>query len=230
MNGLKGTRRFVPALHKRPHPKGDHMDSRRIRNVHASALLAALLCMPATSSAAFDYDEAVDGDLSNDGLNPTVLPPTEGVNTLAASSVAGDLDYFTFGVLSGFKLDAIVLTSFDSTDDLAFAAVQSGTTFTEPPVGTDPANLLGWVHFGTALVGTDILDDMGLGDGAIGFTPPLPRGFYSFWIQQTGPEVVGYEMQFIFAATPVPPALYLLGSGLLALGSCTRGRLRNGKT
>jgi hypothetical protein len=205
------------------------MDSLQTRYL-ASVLLATFLTVPSASWAAFAYDEASNGDLSNDGLAPTVLDAGEGDNTLGGYTVSGDLDYLTFNVGPGLQLEAIMLWVFDSTDDLAFMAVQSGSQFTEPPVGTDPGNLLGWVHFGPALLGTDILDDMGLGDGAIGFTPPLPSGDYSFWIQQTGSEQVNYQFDFVISAAPVPvpAAAYLFGSGLLALGGYAR-RLRKGK-
>jgi hypothetical protein len=196
-------------------------------NARSGALLLTLLCMPAVSSAAFVYDEASDGDLADDGLTPTVLDAGVGVNTLAGTSMSGDLDYLTFNVGAGLRLDAIVLFAYASDDDLSFAAVQSGATFTEPPSGTDPGNLLGWVHFGDLLVGTDILDDMGMGDGAIGFAPPLPSGDYAFWIQQTGTEAA-YEMHFMISPVPVPAGLYLLASGLLALGGA-RLRARSGR-
>jgi len=54
----------------------------------------------------------------------------------------------------------------------------------------------------------------------------LPSGDYSFWIQQTGTDSVGYGMQFVVSAVPVPAALYLLGSGLIALGGA-RLRVRS---
>jgi len=196
--------------------------------MHASMLLAALSCVPTVSWAAFVYDEAVDGDLSGDGLTPTVLVAGAGVNTLVGTVSTPDLDYLTFNVASGFRLEALVLVSV-STDDLSFIAVQSGATFTEPPGDPDPANLLGWVHFDPTLAGTDILDDMGLGDGAIGFTPPLPSGDYSFWIQNINSDGTDYEMQFVVSAVPVPAALPLLGWGLLALGGYARRRPRSGK-
>ena len=204
------------------------MDSCNRRNAHAGALLTTLLCLPAASWAAFAYDEAVDGDLSGDGLAPTVLVAGTGVNTLAGTTVGGDLDYLTFNVGAGLTLDAIILAAFDSSDDLAFIAIQSGAQFTEPPVGTDPANLLGWLHMEQSFVGTDILDDMGQGDDAIGFTPPLGSGDYSFWIQQTDLDEVAYELHFMIsgAPIPVPAALPLLGSGLLALGGYSRTRRR----
>ena len=87
-----------------------------------------------------------------------------------------------------------------------------------------------WLLLSAFLVGTDILDDLGNGSGAIGFTPPLPSGDYSFWIQQTADLQVDYSLQFNVSgsAVPVPAALYLFGSGLLALGGYVRGRSRNG--
>ena len=195
--------------------------------MHASALLAGLLCVPTASWAAFTYDESVDGDLSGDGLTPTVLVAGAGVNTLAGTTAPGDLDYLTFNVGAGLQLDAIVLVAY-SADDVAFAAVQNGAIFTEPPGDPDAGNLLGWVHFGPDLLGTDILDDMGLGAGAIGFTPPLPSGDYSFWLQNTNVDIA-YEMHFVISAVPVPAALPLLGWGLLALGGYARLRSKGAR-
>jgi hypothetical protein len=205
------------------------MDIRNRCSALAGALIATLLCMPTASWAAFVYDESVDGDLSNDGLNPTVLTAGSGANSLSGSTIAGDLDYFTFNVADGLTLDSIILVEFNTSDDLAFMAVLSGPVFDVPPDITDPSPLLGWVHISEFLVGTDILDDLGNGSGAIGFTPPLPSGDYSFWIQQTGDEQVDYSLQFNVsgAAVPVPAALYLFGSGLLTLGGYVRARSRN---
>ena len=206
------------------------MNNRNRCKARAGALIATLLCVPTASWAAFVYDESVDGDLSNDGLSPTVLVAGSGANTLSGSTIAGDLDYFTFNIADGATLDSIILLEFSSSDDLAFIGLQSGSQFTEPPDNPNVANLLGWVHMGAFLVGTDILDDIGHGSGAIGFTPPLPAGDYSFWIQQTGDEQVDYSLQFNVsgAAIPLPAALYFFGSGLLALGGYVRARSRNG--
>jgi len=207
------------------------MDIRNRFSALAGALIATLLCIPTASWAAFVYDESVDGDLSGDGLTPTVLAAGSGANSLTGSTISGDLDYFTFNIADGLTLDSIILVAFSSSDDneLAFMSVLSGPVFNVPPDITDPSDLLGWVHIGAFLVGTDILDDLGRGSGAIGFTPPLPSGDYSFWIQQTGDEQVDYSLQFNVsgAAVPVPAALYLFGSGLLTLGGYVRARSRN---
>ncbi len=154
------------------------------------------------------YDEAVDGDISGDRNAPTMLELEEGVNSLTATSVAGDIEYVTLTVPSGLQLDSVDVASYASdTDDIAFAAVQTGTIFTEPPTQTDVENLLGYSHFGAIDVGTDILDDLANGQGAIGFDSPLPSGDYTFWLQQTG-DTSTYSLDFnvSFAEpTPTPP-------------------------
>jgi hypothetical protein len=205
------------------------MNNRNVCSAVAGALITALLCAPTASWAAFAYDEAVDGDLSGDGLSPTVLNAGEGTNTLSGTTTAGDLDYFTFNIADGLQLDSLILTAYSATD-LAFIGIMNGSQFTEPPDITDPSNLLGWVHIGSFFVGTDILDDIGNGSGAIGFTPPLPSGDYSFWVQQTSDQITDYSLSFNFSSTavPVPAALYLFGSGLVALGGYVRGRSRKG--
>ena len=147
------------------------------------------------------YDEVIDGDLSGNRLNPTAISPGEGGNILASTSVAGDVDYVTIAVPPNFQLEAILLQSYISIDDRSFIAIQSGSTFTEPAIGTDVSNLLGYTHFGTGLgqVGADILDDMGGGPGAIGFTPPLSSGSYTFWLQETGVETATYTLNLVIS-------------------------------
>lgn len=160
-------------------------------------LLAALVALFADAVLAdSSYDEAADGDLSGDRLNPTTLPISAGSNLLTATSVAGDLEYVAITVPDGMHLNELILTDYISTDDVSFIAVQVGTTFTEPATGTDPANLLGWNHFGSGAgqVGTDILDDIGSGAGAMGFTGSLPSGDYTFWIQETGAAPATYTL------------------------------------
>ena len=72
------------------------------------------------------------------------------------------------------------------------------------------------------MLGTNILDDMGVGSGAIGFIPPLGAGTYSFWLQQTGGAVIGYGLDFV--VVPEPTAAGLLSLGLLGLAFVGRRR------
>src|SRR5262245_4677995 len=88
-----------------------------------------------------NYNEGVDGDLSGNQAAPTSISLDPGSNMVTATSVSGDLEYFTMNIPSGFQLSAVTLVSYVSVDLLAFIGVQNGTTFTEPPTGTNVANL-----------------------------------------------------------------------------------------
>ncbi len=165
-------------------------------------LLVAVMCVAASAATGADYDEALDGDLSNSKTAPTPVSVAEGANTISGTTVAandptGDPDFFTVTVPEGTELSALTLDSF-SGDDIAFAGVVSGSDF---DVNLSSATaLLGWTHFSGANVGSDILPQMGTGGGAIGFTPPLPAGDYSFLIQETGTTVVSYSVTLQLSA------------------------------
>uniref|UniRef100_UPI00056A65F6 Ig-like domain-containing protein n=2 Tax=Crocosphaera watsonii TaxID=263511 RepID=UPI00056A65F6 len=132
------------------------------------------------------YDEAVSGDISGDPNNPLLLPLTEGTTTLSATTGGGisDQEYVTVTIPEGFQLDSLVLASFSTPGNPGFIGVQEGSTFTEPlDNSANRGNFLGYLTFGSE-VGTDILDDIGRGNGAIGFDGPLPSGTYTFALQQ----------------------------------------------
>jgi hypothetical protein len=193
-----------------------------MRSFWLTCLLAAL----PTAAGAFSYSEGVNGDLSGDRLNPTALVAAFGSNTLGASTVQGDLEYVRITLPAGLVLDSLVLTAVTSTDDVAFIAVQSGTTFTVTPGTATPGDLLGYTHFGSgtlaggATVGNDMLDDIGIGAGSIGFTPPLVGSDFTFWIQQTQPIAFAYTLDFV--AVPEPGSFALLGLGVTALAWARR--------
>jgi len=191
-------------------------------------LLALLLAATPSAAGAFSYDEGIDGDLSGDRLAPTALLAALGSNTLSATSVAGDLEYVHLSLPSGTSLASLVLTSFSSTDDVAFIAVQAGSAFSVPPASATPGDLLGYAHFGSgslaggATVGNDMLDDLGAAADAIGFVPPLTGSDYTFWIQQTGPQPFGYTLDFQVVPEPRTGALVVMG--LIALAARRRQR------
>jgi len=195
--------------------------------------LALSLLLAQSAGAVVLHDEGVNGDLSNDRLAPTALFPAVGTNSIIATSVFGDREYFSLTVPAGTHLTAINLVSF-STADLAFIGVQSGSTFTQPPTGADVTKLLGYTHFGPDGGATgDILDDMGTGPGSIGFVPPLPSGTYTFWAQQlNGPTT--YQLDFVVAPEVVPvPSLSAWGfAALMSLlgGIGLRGTSRRLRT
>ncbi|MEL6383563.1 MAG: hypothetical protein AAFQ89_14145, partial [Cyanobacteria bacterium J06626_18] len=105
-----------------------------------SALLTttvAMLSLAAPGQAAALWNEATDGDLSNEELAPTSLGELlPGSNVLDAVFNAGteapDPDYFSFVVPEGSVLTGIELLSWETEptfEDIAFFAVQSGSIF-----------------------------------------------------------------------------------------------------
>lgn len=164
-----------------------------------------------------DYHEGVDGDLSGDRFSPTSIGLDAGPNTITATSVSGDREYYTITVPAGHELSSITLADYVSLDPIAFIAVQNGTTFTEPPTGTDVTQLLGWTHFGPTLLGTDIQDDIGAGSGAMGFTGSLAPGDYTFWSQQTGLNPATYVLVYQVDEVAGVPALSGVAMLLLCL-------------
>ena len=175
-----------------------------------------------SAARATDYNDSGANDFSGDRLNPTLLTLTNGSNHITATSGGGDLEYFRLAVPAGLRLSQIVVVS-NTAPGVSFIGVQVGNTFTEPPSGTDVANLLGYAHFGTSngTIGTNILDDMSTAAGAIHFTPPLGAGNYTFWSQDTGGAVT-YQLDFQVTAVPQAPlprpALALLAAALAGCG------------
>jgi len=191
----------------------------------ALPLILVSLLVTQLASAAEVYNEATNGDLSGSGLTPTPLSVGVGSNTLTATTVAGDRDYFTITVPAGRRLDALVITS--TTATRSFLGMQQGPQVTVSPTSGDPTGLLGWSHFGSleALsVGVDLLAPR-MRDSLHLFTPPLPAGTYSFWAQETGGTQISYTLDFQIAAvqaatpSPVPPVFGVA----LALGLCGLG-------
>ncbi len=152
------------------------------------------------------YDEATEGDITDDATNPLTLALGVGSNVISGEVVAGDLDYVTVNVPEGYVLSSLELANYESADDVAFIGIQEGTVFTEPPTDTDAANLLGFTLFGADGEGTDILPAIGSGAGSQGFAPPLEAGNYTFWIQQTGTDVVAYSFDLVTTLAADVPA------------------------
>lgn len=195
-------------------------------------LLCALLSAGVLSGAqaATAWDEAASGDLANVGTSPTLVSMGLGSNTVSGTtgrSGAGvvDRDYFTFTVADGWQLDTLNLltgTTFLGPSGLGFIAVQAGSQMTVNPTGGDPSSLLGWWHTSENDIDTDILQHIGQGAGAIGFTGPLPAGSYTFWVQETGTGSAAYNFDFNVTAVPEPSIALMLMAGLAGLGYLRR--------
>ena len=171
---------------------------KRSRSCYAWRWSAIITLWAATTNAfGGDYIEISSGDLSGDRLTPTSWNVTAGSNRLIAATSPGDQEYLRVNVPAGHFLKSIELQLY-TTSDAMFIGVQQGTIFTVTPGAATAADMYGYAHFGNSEnnVGTDILDDMGAAPGAIGFTPPLPSGSYTFWLQQGTPGSTLYQFDF----------------------------------
>lgn len=161
------------------------------------------------------HDEGVGGTsdpLSADNLNPTdVGPLAHGSNIVrgqieAALSV-GNVDVFTFTIESGFQLGGLFVLEYEyvspnsnPNERNAFLGIDDTDSFPynahELDFNSNP--FLDETQFiGGTVFGLDDLPDGGAGGGDIlpragvitgsKFTPPLPAGTYTIYIQQTGP-------------------------------------------
>ncbi|MBX9738115.1 MAG: hypothetical protein K2X32_14430 [Phycisphaerales bacterium] len=183
----------------------------------AACAMGVVTGVTAPAAANTVYNEAITGDLSGNRLAPTNLGVlTPGSNTLLGSTGNADRDYFRITIAPTQSLTNINLVSYVSNDRAAFIGVQAGSTFTEDPNAADVANILGYTLIGPngAPAGSDILDNMGVGGGAIGFTGALGAGTYTFWLQQLGANTT-YTLDFV--VVPTPSAAALLGLGVLSV-------------
>ncbi len=189
-----------------------------LTNKLALVLFAILpVCLAATVCHA-DHDESVDGDLSGIFTAPDQFVLSPGSNIFIASQQGDpfgrDVDYFTVTIPVGFQLSSVILDSHSEFFNLAFLGLAEGTSFPFNFDAPDPALLLGGIIFGGEQLGTDILPVAGMLGGSQGFTPPLPSGSYTVWLNQTGPQTTsGFNFQV--TAVPEPAGLALLGLGSL---------------
>lgn len=177
------------------------------------------------------FDEARDGDASDDRFNPTMVSLPQGVNTLRGFSGQSptpdvhDLDYITFTIPDGYQLVTFTLQSASVGGAFSFVGMQEG------PIVTIPADwysiespLLGWAHFGSADVGSDLLPVMANSPGSVGFSGPLGAGTYALWIMELDTsEPHTYSFGLGVTAVPAPPALL----AFLVFGLLGRRRSRS---
>lgn len=186
-----------------------------------SLALPVLWCA-SQASAETIWDEALDGDLSGNRFAPTHFNLTAGTHSLCATTGGGlaDIDYISITVPQGALFTELRLVSYSGNDGTAFIGMCEGPTFVVPPSG-GPFDMMGWAHFGRGPgnIGADILQEIGWGSGAIGFTSPVPAGTYSFWLFQLGSPST---YQFDFVIVPAPGG----GAGLLVAAGVMVGRRR----
>ena len=181
------------------------------------AAIAASFAFGAAASADVIWDEAIDGDLSSDNLNPTVLAFAPGSNMVFGDTSPNpnlDPDYFTMIIPAGYELSSIIFEEYISGDDQAFFAVEVGGKITDPgsPVALLSATLIGALP-GT-MQGDELLDDLQNPDVWGGFTGNLQAGTYTWWYQETG-AATEYGFNFVLTPVPAPASASLMVGGLL---------------
>jgi hypothetical protein len=199
--------------------------------IHKFLKLSTLLISMAlsTGAQALSWNESAQGDLSNNGLAPSVLQLDIGINSVTGNFGAPDNDYLAITIPTGAQLIALQYAEGNIQGGVrSFIGVQAGATMTVLPTAQSATGLLGWAHYQDAATGTNLLPDIGAGGfGATGFTGPLSAGTYTFWIQDTAFDLgLAFAWDFIVTAAPVPePETYaMLLAGLGTLGAIAKRR------
>lgn len=193
------------------------------------ALLTPALLTPA-AHAAIAWDEVGQGDLANSGLSPTAVPLTPGDNSIYGNlgPMAGgeiDRDYFTITVPAGATLSAIVIEFYFGDDPVAFMGIALGSVITVDPDKASPADVDGYVLFGSSGLstpGVDVLPQLPLTIDPPRFTTPLAPGSYTFWVQQLGGSA-DYGFNFVLTI-PAPGTMAMLAMTLGAASVRRRAR------
>lgn len=205
----------------------------QFKQIALRTLALTLLVGIATNAASGQvvFDDAVDGNASSIGSSPTTLGLNFGSNIVngTVTSPSNIRNFYNFTIGAGQQLSAINLDAINVTDesgdvslDPGFYALIAGST------GTNPAD--GFANLGGALydpssAGINLLDAIGSGgiSGGTGFETIGP-GDFTFVIQQTGPEVSNFSLDFqVVNAVPEPSSAVLL-AGLGVVGMIRRRR------
>lgn len=189
-------------------------------------LLAVLVSVvfAGISSADINYNESINGDLSNDTAAPTDLGIVDlGKNVISGlleNSVNFDPDVFSFTVEAGLQLDDVSFTSMTDSQAEHFLAFNDGL------VSMSPGDNLITTLLDSSHVGLNFLDDTlpntyggsGVGGG------PLSAGTYHIWFQETDGVDYDYTISIsTSAAIPEPgSAMIVMFMGVCALASRRR--------
>ena len=162
-------------------------------------------------------DEATSGDFSDDRLAPTAVTLEAGMNVIAGLSGLSpvpdmhDLDYVRFTVPVGHVLTRFLVQDAFVGGAFSFVGMQAGPEVTIPWTWSNVNSpLLGWSHFGSSDIGSDLLPAMARSPGSVGFTPPLGAGTYTLWIMELDiSQVSSYRFGLEVAPIPGPAAAWL---------------------
>jgi len=178
------------------------------------------------------FDDAVNGFASSNGASPEALIfnlGSNGVNgtvTNGGNGINNIRNFYTFSIGAGQELSSIEFAGLTTTNnDPGFFALIDGTTGVNPATGF--ANLGGALYSPIATpVGDNLLDLISGGgiSGGTGFDT-LGQGDYTFVIQQTGPEINEFQLDFQVSAVAVPePSSAMLLMSLAGIVGVRRRR------
>jgi hypothetical protein len=184
--------------------------------------VVAACCSPLRAAS---YSETIDGELSNDFIEPTPVLMDLGSNLLTGGLAGGesDIDLFSFSVPVGHQLAAIRILGFTGGGGGSFLGIQPGIELSSSPVPSasfpDP---IGYaiISASDAAVDRDVLPTIASGPPFNGVAA-LPAGNYVGWLNETGLTST-YQIEFVIAAVPEPAVPAALALGLL--GSFARRR------
>ena len=183
--------------------------------------LASLALFAASAQAATVWNEGSNGDISSSEAAPTSIVFALGNNVILGSVNGGNdnRDYITFTIGAGQSLTGIELLAYDDLNTGAvndgnrgFHAINLGATSFIPSIATS-SSFLGGNHL-DPVFGTNLLPSLGAGIAGTGFTGALGPGTYSYLVQQTGPELTGYSVQFTIVPEPSTLLLSVVGAGM----------------
>ena len=135
------------------------------------AVLTFALTLTGPAAALPVYNEALNGDFSNNRGSPTVVPFAPGQNDVfgqtGRSGGVTDLDYFTFTIPTFSRLTSVTVLNLTlAAGGASFLGLQAGAVITVDPAAPSAAPLLGYHHLAPADIGVDILPQIGTGDGS----------------------------------------------------------------
>jgi hypothetical protein len=198
-----------------------------------------------TVDAAIVFNEALNGDFSDNNLDPTEIGPLE----LGRSTVVGSTDgpgtgpdIFSVEVVAGTYLTGLFLEHYENltqpTDRNMFLAVDDSATFPDDYFEINNGNFSDtstWlagsvVGVNEVNAGTNIINLLAKSGTTTfigtGFEAPLGEGTYTFYLQQTR-GLNDYTLSFV-TAVPEPTTSVAMLGGLIAIG--VRRYRKNRKT